>query len=48
MEALAIAISSVVETGDEVLVFNPGYPSYVEQIIFALVGKPCFVILKKP
>ena len=46
MEALAIAISSVVETGDEVLVFNPGYPSYVEQIIFA-GGKPVAVDLNE-
>ncbi|KKW11071.1 MAG: Aromatic amino acid aminotransferase [Parcubacteria group bacterium GW2011_GWA2_49_9] len=35
MEALAIVISSIVDEGDEVIVFDPGYPSHVEQILFA-------------
>jgi aminotransferase len=39
MEALAIAICSIIESGDEVIIFNPGYPSYIEQILFA-GGKP--------
>lgn len=35
MEALAIAISTVVEAGDEVIIFDPGYPSHIEQVLFA-------------
>ena len=35
METLAIAISTIVESGDEVIVFDPGYPSHIEQILFA-------------
>ncbi len=46
MEALAIVISAIVEIGNEVLVFDPGYPSYNEQIIFA-GGTPVSVPLKE-
>lgn len=35
MEALATAISSIVNPGDEVIVFDPGYASHLEQILFA-------------
>lgn len=42
MEALATAISSVVERGDEVILFDPGYSSHIEQVLFA-EGKPIFV-----
>ncbi len=44
MEALAIVISSIIENDDEVLIFDPGYPSYMEQILFA-GGKPVSVAL---
>ena len=45
IEALAVAISSIVEAGDEVLLLDPGYPPYVEQVTFA-GGKPVYVPLQ--
>ena len=41
MEALAAAISTVVEREDEVLIPSPNYSSHIEQILFA-EGKPVF------
>ena len=35
IESLATAISSIVEVGDEVLLMDPGYPPYIEQVTFA-------------
>lgn len=35
MEALATAVMTIVETGDEVIVFDPGYASHIEQVTFA-------------
>lgn len=46
IEALAIVISSIVEEGDEVLLFDPGYPPYIEHIAFA-GGKHVFVPLQE-
>ncbi len=46
MEALAIAIATIIDDGDEVLLFDPGYPSYIEQTLFA-GGKPVFVPLNE-
>lgn len=45
IEALAIAISSIVEVGDEVLLMDPGYPPYIEQVTFA-GGVPVYVPLQ--
>jgi len=45
IEALAIAISTLVEEGDEVILFDPGYPPYIEHIAFA-GGKMVLVPLK--
>lgn len=44
MEALLAAIVSIVEEGDEVLLFDPGYASHIEQVLFA-GGRPVFVPL---
>jgi aminotransferase len=44
MEALAAAVATIVERGDEVLVLTPGYASHIEQILFA-EGVPVFVPL---
>jgi aminotransferase len=44
MEALAAAVSTVVERGDEVLLPSPNYSSHIEQILFA-EGVPVFVPL---
>ncbi len=44
MAALASVITAIVEQGDEVIVFDPGYPSHIELIEFA-GGKPVFVPL---
>ena len=44
MEALAGAICTLVERGDEVLVPSPNYASHIEQILFA-EGVPVFVPL---
>lgn len=46
MEALATAITAVVDRGDEVIVFDPGYASHIEQVLFA-EGKPIFVPLNE-
>ena len=45
IEALAITISSIVEEGDEVILFDPGYPPYIPLIKFA-GGKPVLVPLQ--
>ncbi len=45
IEALAITISSIVEEGDEVILFDPGYPSYIPQVMFA-GGTPVLVPLQ--
>jgi aminotransferase len=44
MEAIAAALSTVVERGDEVLLPSPNYSSHIEQILFA-EGIPVFVPL---
>ena len=44
MAALASAILAIVESGDEVIVFDPGYPLHVEQILLA-GGTPVYVPL---
>ena len=44
MEALAGAIATVVDRGDEVLIPSPNYASHIEQILFA-EGVPVFVPL---
>jgi aminotransferase len=44
MEALAGAICTIVDRGDEVLVPSPNYASHIEQILFA-EGVPIFVSL---
>jgi len=44
MEALAGAIATVIEKGDEVLIPSPNYSSHIEQILFA-EGTPVFVPL---
>ncbi|HVN25234.1 MAG TPA: pyridoxal phosphate-dependent aminotransferase [Syntrophorhabdales bacterium] len=44
MEALAGAISALVDRGDEVIVPSPNYASHIEQILFA-EGVPVFVPL---
>ena len=45
IEALAVVISTLVEEGDEVILLDPGYPPYIEQIAFA-GGKAVLVPLK--
>lgn len=45
IESLATAVSSIVEVGDEVLLMDPGYPPYIEQVTFA-GGVPVFVPLQ--
>ena len=44
MEALAAALSSIIDVGDEVLLCSPGYSSHIEQVLFAQ-GIPRFVSL---
>ncbi len=44
MEALATAISTIVDRDDEVLIPSPTYASHIEQILFA-EGRPVFVPL---
>lgn len=44
MEALFAALVSIVETGDEVLLFDPSYASHIEQVLFS-GGVPVFVPL---
>lgn len=44
MEALLTAILSVVERGDEVILFDPSYSSHIEQVLLA-EGAPVFVAL---
>jgi aminotransferase len=44
MEAIAAAIATVIERGDEVLLPSPNYSSHIEQILFA-EGIPVFVPL---
>ena len=44
MEALATAITTVVDRDDEVLIPSPTYASHIEQILFA-EGKPVYVPL---
>ena len=44
MEAVFTALASVVDEGDEVILFDPGYASHIEQVLFA-GGKPVFVPL---
>lgn len=43
-EAVACAIATVIDPGDEILLFSPSYPSYQEQIL-QWSGKPIFVPL---
>ena len=45
VEALAIAISTLVDAGDEVLIPDPGYPPYTEQVAFA-GGTPVYFSLQ--
>lgn len=45
MEALAIAIATLVDSGDEVLIPDPGYPPYTEQVVFA-GGTPIYIPLQ--
>ncbi len=45
IEALAITISAIVEEGDEVILFDPGYPPYIPQVMFA-GGAPVLVPLQ--
>ncbi len=44
MEALAGAISTIIDRGDEVLIPSPNYSSHIEQVLFA-EGRPVFVPL---
>ena len=46
MEALFTAIVSIVEQGDEVILFDPSYASHIEQVLFA-GGTPVYVPLDK-
>jgi aminotransferase len=46
MEALFTAIVSIVDNGDEVILFDPSYASHIEQVIFA-GGVPVYVPLEK-
>ena len=46
MEALAAGVSSVVDPGDEVILFSPSYSSHIEHILFA-EGVPVFVPLQE-
>lgn len=46
MEALFSAIVSIVDNDDEVILFDPGYSSHIEQVVFA-GGKPVFVPLEE-
>jgi aminotransferase len=44
MEALFAAIVSLIDSGDEVLLFDPSYASHIEQVVFA-GGAPVYVPL---
>ncbi len=46
MEAVFTAITSLAEEGDEVILFDPGYASHIEQVLFA-GAKPVFVPLQE-
>lgn len=46
MEALFAAIVSLIDTGDEVLLFDPSYASHIEQVVFA-GGTPVYVPLRE-
>lgn len=46
MEALFTALVSVVEEGDEVVLFDPSYASHIEQVVFA-GGVPRYVALEE-
>lgn len=46
MEALFTAITSLLEEGDDVLLFDPSYASHIEQVKFA-GAKPVFVSLNE-
>lgn len=46
MEALFAAIVSLVEVGDEVILFDPSYASHIEQVLFA-GGVPVFVPMQE-
>ncbi|MBI2613097.1 pyridoxal phosphate-dependent aminotransferase [Candidatus Kaiserbacteria bacterium] len=45
IEALAITISSIVDEGDEAILFDPGYPPYIPQVVFS-GGTPVLVPLQ--
>lgn len=45
IEALAITMSSIVEEGDEVILFDPGYPPYIP-LVTLMGGKPVLVPLQ--
>jgi aminotransferase len=46
MEALFTALVSLVDQDDEVLLFDPGYASHIEQVLFS-GGRPVFVPLSE-
>ena len=46
MEALFCAMVSLIEPGDEVILFDPSYASHIEQVLFA-GGTPVFVPLQE-
>jgi len=46
MEALFAGIVSIIDEGDEVILFDPSYASHIEQVLFA-GGVPVFVPLKE-
>jgi len=46
MEALFAAIVSIIDEGDEVLLFDPSYASHIEQVVFA-GGTPVYVPLRE-
>lgn len=46
MEALFAAIVSLIDTGDEVMLFDPSYASHIEQVVFA-GGTPVYVPLRE-
>lgn len=45
IEALAITITSIIEEGDEVILFDPGYPPYIP-LVTLMGGKPVLVPLQ--
>lgn len=46
MEAIFCAVMTIIEKGDEVIVFTPGFSSHIEQVILA-GGTPVFSSLRK-